>query len=359
MLKNIHIQSGLNVFDQMHTHDFEHISFFCDPSIQFKSIISIHDTTLGPSLGGCRYYPYASEDMALIDVMKLSRAMTLKASISGLNLGGGKSVIIADPKQKTSDIIRAFARSVDRLGGKYYTAVDSGTNSADMDLISEHTKYVTGTSPQKGGADDPSPITALGVFEGIKASLKFKFGSDTLNNKTIAIQGVGNVGGHLAKHLASGGAKLVVADTNKSNIDKLSKDIDFKVVEPKDILVQACDVLAPCAMGGVIEGELLNKLQTQIIAGAANNQLAHFDVSKKLHDQGVLYAPDFVINAGGLIHVACELEGYQKSKVIEKTKGIYSTLFNIFESSKSNNIPTNEVAIDIALKRIQTKKQSH
>lgn len=349
----LQVNKDLNTLDQMQQHQFEHIHFFHDPKTSLKAIIAIHNTTLGPALGGCRFYPYASETDALNDVMKLSRAMTYKAAVSGLNLGGGKSVILGDPKKiKNTDMMLAFGACIERLKGEYYTAVDSGTTSQDMDTIRDRTKYVTGCSPQKGGAGDPSPITALGVFHGIRAALKFKFGSDEVKGKTIAIQGIGNVGLRLSHLLFEAGAKLILSDTNLLQLQTLSKTFSCETLPPSEILKVRCDVLAPCALGGILDEATISTLQTTVIAGGANNQLKNLELGKTLHDKEITYAPDFVINAGGLIHVNQELTGDTQSHVLEKTKNIYDTILAILNRSKIENKPSNEVAIRMAKERI-------
>ena len=355
----IKLSPDFNLLDQMFTHQYEHVNFFTDPETGLKAIVSIHNTVLGPALGGCRFYNYESETDALKDVLRLSRAMTHKASTAGLDLGGGKSVIIGDPKTiKTQALMESFGRFVGRLGGKYITAEDSGTTTQDMDWIRGQTNFAVGSSPSCGGSGDPSPMTAYGVFEGIRACLKFRTGSPEPEGRVIAIQGLGNVGFHLAKLLKEAGAQLVVADIT-SDLQQKADLLQAKVVSPDEILYAQCDVLAPCALGGIITKEVIEKLQTNIIAGAANNQLERASTGDSLLEHDITYAPDFVINAGGLIQVADELDGYIPARAKQKTAEIFDTVYSILDRSKKESEASNRIAFTMAEERIQNKKAAN
>lgn len=338
-----------NILEQMQERRFEEIHFHYDDQTGLKSIIAIHNTKRGPALGGCRFYPYASEEDGLKDVMNLAQAMTYKAALAGLALGGGKSIIFGDPKkEKNEAILEAFAQFVDRLGGQYITSVDSGTTPHDLDIFLRRTKHVTGFTPEFGGAGDPSPVTALGVFEGIRACAKYVFGTDDLKGRTIAIQGVGNVGESLAHMLKNAGAVLTLSDRDEAKAQALASSLNAKYVTADKILEESCDILAPCAMGGVVHDGNISKLNCKVIAGAANNPLASMEVAEKLHQMGIVYAPDFAINAGGLIHVAQELKGYDPMKVEKKTKEIYSTIEKIITRAKKENTATAMIARKMA-----------
>jgi leucine dehydrogenase len=332
----------------------ESIFFGHDVKSGLRTIIAIHSTKLGPSLGGCRIFAYPDEESALTDVVRLSKAMTYKASLAGLKLGGGKSVIIANPEtDKTPELLLAYARCVDRLGGAYITAEDAGTSPQDMDIIRKHTRYVTGASRAFGGAGDPSPVTALGVFEGIKACVAHVFGSTSLEGKTIAIQGVGHVGYPLAKYLKDSGAHLVVSDKNTSNVERARTELGARAVGLDEIFAVPCDVFSPCAMGGAINEKTISQIKAKIIAGAANNQLASDEMGEQLMTKGVVYAPDFAINAGGLIHVAQELDGYDREKVETKVKNIFHTIEEILKQSAGEKVSSARIAVRLAQQRLQ------
>jgi leucine dehydrogenase len=333
---------------------YEQVVFCHDAASGLRSIIAVHSTKLGPSLGGCRVNPYPDEESALIDVLRLSQAMTYKSSLAGMDLGGGKAVIIGDPlKDKTPALFTAFGKFVDRLNGAYITAEDVGTSSQDMDIIHKQTQHVTGTSPSTGGAGDPSPVTALGVIEGIKACLNHVFGSPSIQGKTIAIQGVGHVGYPLARGLRQEGANLIVTDPNSINSERARTELGAKVVSLDEIFGVTCDVLAPCALGGFINEKTLKKIKAPIIAGAANNQLSTDDVGDLLLEKGIVYAPDFAINAGGVIHVGQEHYGYDRAKVDAKVKRIYDTITDILNRSKKEKISTARIAVQMAKERLQ------
>lgn len=333
----------------MEEREFEHISFFHDQKTGLRSIIAIHSTKLGPALGGCRFYPYANEQKALADVMNLAQSMTSKAAMAGLELGGGKSVILGNPKKdKNPQILEAFAKCVERLGGKYITSVDSGTSSEDLDIFSRQTKHVVGLTPNMGGAGDPSPLTALGVLCGIEASVEHCFGSKDLTGKKVAIQGVGHVGYILTKLLREKGAEIVISDVDAQKASDTAKQLQVETCSADEIVSRECDIFAPCAMGGVINEKSLDTLKCKIVAGAANNPLASKEVARDLFEKGILYAPDFVINAGGLIHVAQELRGYDREKVEAKTMNIYKTIKSILERADQDKVSPATVARSMA-----------
>jgi len=304
---------------------------------------------------------YKNEWEALNDVLRLSRGMTYKAAITGLNLGGGKAVIIGDSRtQKTPELMKRFGEFVHSLGGKYITAEDVGMETLDMDLVRTVTPYVTGISESKGGAGNPSPITAYGVYMGMKAACKFKFGSDDMEDKKVMVQGIGHVGESLVEYLTEEGAKIIIDDINPERLYDVAKKYGATIYEGNDLYSENVDVYAPCALGATINDDTIYKIKAKVIAGAANNQLANEDIhSKILKEQGIVYAPDFLINAGGIINVYGELEDYGKQEVMRKTENIYNTTIEILENSKANNMTTNESAMNIAKSRIDDRKKEN
>jgi len=346
------------VFGQLSFDNHEQVVFCNDKDTGLKAIIGIHNTVLGPALGGTRMWKYNNEWEALNDVLRLSRGMTFKAAITGLNLGGGKAVIIGDAKtQKTPELMKKFGEFVHSLSGKYITAEDVGMETADMDLVREVTPYVTGISEDKGGAGNPSPITAYGVYMGMKAAAKFKFGSDILEDKVVYVQGIGHVGESLVEHLTNEGAKVVIADINQERLNEVSKKYGASIYTGNDIYSENMDIYAPCALGATVNDETIYKLKAKVIAGAANNQLATEAIhGTVLQERGIVYAPDFLINAGGIINVYAELEGYDKHEIMRKTENIYNTTIEILESAAKNGITTNQAAVNIAKSRIEERK---
>jgi len=343
-----------SLFSRLEAEGYEEVVFCFDPNSGLKSIIALHNLQLGPGLGGCRFYHYPSEESALDDALNLAQAMTYKAALAGLDLGGGKSVILGDPqKDKTKSRLRAFGSFVERLSGNYITTVDSGTSPEDMDVVLETTRHVVGATPTKGGSGDPSPMTAIGVVEGIRACAKFVFGSTDLTGKRIALQGMGHVGLPLAQQLAELGAVLIVTDTNKNHLQIMSQKLKAEIVEPNEIYNVKCDIFAPCAMGGVLNDETVSKLRCQIVAGSANNQLRSENVAETLRAQGIVYAPDFAINAGGLIQVAHELHGFDRAKAEGKTRKIFDTITNILTAAEREKINTSKVALRLAKERLE------
>lgn len=344
----------MGVFSLMEKHGYEEVVYGYDYATGLKSIIAIHSTALGPALGGLRFWPYASEEEALLDVLRLARGMTYKAAAAGLNLGGGKAVIIGDPKtDKSEALLRAFGRVVEGLGGRYITAEDMGTNVWDMDWISEETQYVTGLLTTRGGSGDPSPVTAFGVYVGMKACAKKVFEKDTLKGLTVAIQGAGHVAYNLAKQIYKDGGRIYATDINPESLERMVRDFNVEAVKPDEIYDVGCDIFAPCAVGAVINDETINRLKCRVIAGAANNQLSNEERhGNLLHQMGITYAPDFVINAGGLLNVYEELHGYNRERAIQKVGQLFSAITNILNKSEREGIPTYLAANQAAEERI-------
>ncbi|OGV51694.1 MAG: amino acid dehydrogenase [Legionellales bacterium RIFCSPHIGHO2_12_FULL_42_9] len=333
------------------SHDFGELHFKVDKASGMKAIIAIHNTKLGPALGGCRFIEYPSTADAINDVMRLARGMSYKAASVNLPFGGGKSVIIKPkgPYDRTL-YLDTFGKFVNDLGGRYITALDSGTELSDMDIIAQHTPYVASLSSYNG---DPSPYTAKGILRGIEASVKFKLGKDKLKDLRIAIQGLGHVGYLLAKHLHEQGAQLTVSDVNSARTELAHNELGATVVPTTVIHKTPCDVFSPCALGGIINDKTINELQTPIVAGAANNQLAHTYHGQLLHDKGILYATDYVINAGGLIFAAGKYLETPEAVVTQQIDGITAILLEIFTKSKQENRPTSEIADHLAQEKLK------
>lgn len=346
------------VFGQLSFNDHEQIVFCNDKDTGLKAIIGIHNTVLGPALGGTRMWNYATEWDALNDVLRLSRGMSFKSAITGLNLGGGKAVIIGDAKtQKTPELMKRFGEFVHSLSGKYITAEDVGMETADMDLVREVTPYVTGISESKGGAGNPSPITAYGVFMGMKAASKYAYGSDSLEGRTVVVQGIGHVGEVLVEHITNEGGKVIISDINEARLQEVSSKYGAEIYRGDDVYSIPMDIYAPCALGATVNNDTIGKLNAKVIAGAANNQLADENIhGALLQDRGIVYAPDFLINAGGIINVYAELENYGKQEIIRKTENIFDTTLEILNTAESNNITTHQAALKVALERIETRK---
>ena len=347
------------VFGQISFDEHEQIVFCNDEDTGLKAIIGIHNTVLGPALGGTRMWSYKSEWEALNDVLRLSRGMTYKSAITGLNLGGGKAVIIGDAKtQKNDALMRKFGEFVHSLSGRYITAEDVGMETRDMDIVRGVTPHVTGISESLGGAGNPSPITAYGVFMGMKAAAKYQFGTENLDGKKVLVQGVGHVGETLVKHITEEGGKVIINDINEARLEELSKKYGANVVLGNDIYGLDVDIYAPCALGATVNDATIGQLKAKVIAGAANNQLAdEIKHGRLLKEKGIAYAPDFLINAGGIINVYAELEGYGKEEIISKTENIYNTTLDIFNLSAKENITTHRAALNIAQNRIDARKK--
>jgi len=342
------------VFELMKEMEHEQVVFCHDPHSNLKAIIAIHNTTLGPALGGTRMWNYNSDDDAVVDALRLSRGMTYKAAISGLNLGGGKAVIIGDPSLKGEALWRRYGKFVNSLNGKYITAEDVNTSASDMEFIHQETKHVTGIPEYMGGSGDPSPFTAYGVFVGMKACAHKRWGNDSLSGKKVLVQGVGHVGHYLVGHLIEAGAKVYISDINKDRIKETTNKFNVEFIEPAEMLNVDMDIYAPCALGATINTESIPTLTCSIIAGAANNQLADEKIhGRQLIEKGIIYAPDFLINAGGLVNVAAEASGsYNREKVTNDVEKIYNRILAIFSLSEKEDITTQEAAIQIAQKRI-------
>jgi leucine dehydrogenase len=343
-------------FELIEKHGGHEEVIFChEKSVGLKAIIAIHNTSLGPALGGTRMWNYKTEEEALIDVLRLSKGMTYKAAAAGLNLGGGKAVIIGDPKvHKTEALFRAFGQFVNSLNGKYITAEDVNTCEQDMEYIFMETPWVTGIPKSLGGSGDPSPYTAHGVLMGIHAVVKEKLNQDNIKGLTVAVQGLGNVGSNLVKYLVDEGAQVKVADIDSQKVKAHVEKYGIEAVSSEEIITSKCDVLAPCALGAVFNDLTVGQLKCKMIAGGANNQLAEARHGEALREMGILYAPDYVINAGGLMNVFVELEGYSSDRAFDKTKRVYDNLMRVFQMAKDQNIPTHVAADRLAEQRIKT-----
>ena len=345
----------VEIFGELAKHDHEQLVFCHDSRTGLKAIISIHNTVLGPALGGTRMWNYASDTEALNDVLRLARGMTYKAAISGLNLGGGKAVIIGDvDKIKNETLLRRFGQFVESLNGKYVTAEDMNMTPDDMEYIAMETRHVTGLSESVGGGGDPSPVTAYGVYVGMKASAKKAYGSDSLEGKRVSVQGVGSVGMHLLEYLFKENAQLFVSDFNKNRANNAAKKYKAKPVGLDEIYNLDVDIYSPCAMGATINDNTIDRMRCQIIAGAANNQLEDEALhGNMLSSRGIIYAPDFLINAGGLINVGIDyLGGWSKERAYRKTEKIYQTTLDILNLAEKEGIPTQDAAMKLAKKRI-------
>jgi leucine dehydrogenase len=342
----------VEVFDEL-GDEYEQVVFFHDSASGLRAIVSIHSTTLGPALGGTRFYPFRSDREALRDVLRLSRGMTYKAAAAGLDLGGGKAVIVGDPKRiKSEELLRAYGRFIETLGGRYITAEDIGTNQDDMNMIRRETRYVTGVAPELGGSGDPSPVTAYGVFLGLRACAEEAWQEHRLAGRRVAVQGLGKVGYHLVKHLVEEGASVVAADVDVDAVARCVRDFGVETADPEKIHALDCDVFAPCAMGGVINDETIPDLKCRVVGGSANNQLEGPEHGEALAKLGILYAPDYVINAGGLINVANELQGYDERRARGQVEAIYRTLRVVFNIARDRHISTSEAADRFAKDRI-------
>ncbi|MGI6642722.1 MAG: Glu/Leu/Phe/Val dehydrogenase dimerization domain-containing protein [Bacillota bacterium] len=342
----------MEVFQLMETYGHEQVLFNYDRVSGLKAIIAIHDTTLGPALGGTRMWPYKTEEEALIDVLRLSRGMTYKNSAMGLNIGGGKAVIIGDPKKdKSEELFRAFGRFVESLGGRYITAEDVGTTTEDMDVIRAETAHVCGLADVSG---NPSPVTAFGVFRAMTACVKTVFGRDDFVGRSVAIQGVGTVGSVLAERLLGAGARVVVTDIDSEKVRK-AMEMGAQAVPPDAIYDTDCDIFAPCALGASINDHTISRFKVKIVCGAANNQLSEPRHGKALADKGILYAPDFIANGGGVINVASEIlgAGYDREKALSRVSKIYDILLQVFQLAEKNGVDTATAADMYAEARLQ------
>lgn len=361
MISPKELQKYNTVFGQHSFDNHEQIVFCNDKDTGLKAIIGIHNTVLGPALGGTRMMQYENEWEALNDVLRLSRAMTYKSAITGLNLGGGKAVIIGDPEtEKTPELMKRFADYVHSLNGKYITAEDVGMCPDDMDIVRDVTPYVTGISESKGGAGNPSPITAYGVYMGMKAAARYQFGSDVLEGRHVFVQGVGSVGEALVEHLVDEGAKVTISDINADRLIEVRDKYHVGVFEGNEFYDQDMDIYAPCALGATINDKSIGRLKAKVIAGAANNQLAEeVKHGEMLKQRGIVYAPDFLINAGGIINVYAELEDYDRQEIMRKTENIFNTTLEILEHAHDNDMTTHAAALNIAQTRIETRRREN
>ncbi len=352
----------MKIFDAIKKYGHEQIVLCHDEATNLQAVIAIHNTILGPALGGCRMWPFESEEEAIFDAMRLSRGMTYKNAAAGLNLGGGKAVIIGDPnKDKSEALFRAFGRFVQSLGGRYITAEDVGTSEEDMEQIKMETPFVAGLPTEYGGSGDPSTFTALGTFEGIKASVKYKLNKNDIRGIKVAVQGVGHVGYYLCEMLHEAGAELIVTDIFEEKVDKIVTEFGAKAVGGDEIYGVDAEVFAPCALGAIVNDETIKQMKFKIIAGGANNQLLDENVhGMKLKELGILYAPDYLINAGGVTNVYFEtINEYYKDRVTKKVKNIYNILIEVYQIAEAQNITTVEAAAQLAEKRLNLIRNVH
>lgn len=346
-------------FERMYADGHEEVVFFSDPSCNLKAIVAIHNTTLGPALGGTRMWPYKSEAEALDDVLRLSRGMTYKAAVAGLNLGGGKAVIIGDPnKDKSEALFRSYGRFLESLNGRYITAEDVNITVDDIDHIYTETSHVAGISKAHGGSGNPSPYTALGVYRGIEASCLKVYGDRSVKNKVVALQGTGSVGRHLGEYLANDGAKIFFTDINERNIEAFKEAIpNAEFVGPEEIYDVDADIYSPCALGATVNDRTIDRLKCKIVAGAANNQLAEPRHGDTLKNKGILYAPDYLINAGGVMNVSLEFEGWSEEKALRMVNTIFDTTLRIFKISDEQDIPVYKATDVLAEARLDSIKK--
>ena len=343
----------MRVLGEMEARGHEQVAFFSDRDSGLRAIIAIHDTTLGPALGGTRMWTYPSEEAALTDVLRLSRAMTYKAAAAGLDLGGGKGLIVGDPQRDKSEaLFLAYARAVDSLGGRYITAEDVGTTPDDLAVVMRGTRWIAGKPPEAGGSGDSAPATAFGVYQAMRACAEEVWGSPSLEGRTVALQGFGKVASNLARRLKADGASLVVAEPGEMARRRAQEEFGARIVGLDEIYDVDCDVFSPCALGGVLNGETIPRLRCPIVAGGANNQLLEAADGLRLRDAGILYAPDYVANAGGVINLSSELTGYDADAAFARTANIYNTVKEVFATAKAEGIPTSEAADALAERRL-------
>ncbi|WP_281190922.1 Leu/Phe/Val dehydrogenase [Staphylococcus schleiferi] len=349
------------IFEKMAQADYEQLVFCHDETTGLKAIICIHDTTLGPALGGCRFWNYETEEEAITDVMRLAKGMTYKNAAAGLNLGGAKTVVIGDPKKDKSEaFFRALGRYIHSLDGRYITAEDVGTTVEDMDMIYLETLHVCGISESYGSGGNPSPMTALGVYYAMKRTAKEAFGSDSLKGKTVAVQGVGNVAFHMCQYLHDEGAHLIVTDINEEAVQNAVEAFDAQAVGIDEIYSVDADIFAPCALGGVLNDETIPSLKAKMVCGSANNQLLEENRhGQMLEKRGIIYAPDFVVNSGGVINVADELNGYHRERAEKKVKAVYDQMDKIFTIAKETHVLPLQAAEHLAESRINTMMRVH
>jgi len=346
------------VFEKIQADNYEQIVFCQDQKTGLKAIIALHNTALGPATGGCRMWNYRNEEEALTDVLRLSKGMTYKNSISNLALGGGKSIIIGDASQKTPELLKRFGEFVETLKGRYITAKDVGIDSNDLKTIKSRTSHILGIAGEANSSGDPSPVTAWGVYNGMLACAESAFGSKSLKGLHVALQGLGAVNYGLLKYLAQEGARVSACDINPDSVEKAKKEFGITTVGPEEIYDTACDIFSPGALGAIINPQTIPRLKCKVVAGAANNQLATEKDGEELLKRGILYAPDFAINAGGVINIAHERDGYSREKAYAHVARIYDTIKNILEASKADHLPTNVVANRIAENRVREAERA-
>lgn len=353
MLGGRHYNPGVELFESIAGEDYEQVVFCHDRPSGLRAIIAIHSTALGPALGGTRCWRFASEEAALTDVLRLAKAMSYKNAAAGLDLGGGKAVILAEnPAVKSEEFLRAYGRFIDALGGRYITAEDVGTTGDDMDMIHRETRWVTGISPAYGGSGDPSPATAYGVMQGLRAVALELWEDESLAGRRFAVQGIGKVGHALVGHLTAAGAEVVISDVNQEHVDRAVAEFGVTAVAPERIHAVACDVFAPCALGGVLNDETIPELACKAVAGAANNQLLRPIHAETLAGRGILYTPDFIINAGGVINVADELNGYDQRRAYLRIEGVFGAVRRVFETARKQALSPALAANRVAEERI-------
>lgn len=341
----------MQIFEEMADYRHDQLAFWSEPAAGYRGIIAIHDTTLGPALGGTRVWKYASETEAVVDALRLARGMTYKAAIAGLNLGGGKSVILADERPRDRErLFRAHGRAVESLGGRYITAEDVGTSVEDMEFVRAETRWVVGA---RGGSGDPSPATAHGVYQGIRACARERYGDPCLEGRHVTVQGVGHVGYHLCAELAAEGARLTVADIDSGSVRRAMDEFGAAAAPPDEIYDVPADIFAPCALGGVISDRTIGRLRVDIVAGSANNQLAEPRHGDALQERDILFAPDYVINAGGLINVYGELHGWSGERTRRKAAAIHDVLLDVFRRAREDGITAAEASNRVALRKLK------
>ena len=348
----------MDILKYMEQHGHEQLVVCSEPSVGLRGFIAIHDTTLGPAVGGVRIWPHQTEAEAIMDVLRLSKSMSYKSAAAGLPLGGGKALVVADPrKDKSEALLRAYARYVDTLGGRYITTTDLGSTTRDLEYIALETKYVTGLPTSAGGSGETSLLTGLGIYMGMKACAKAVWGSDSLSGRTVAMQGFGKVAYHTARHLLKEGANLVASDIYEGALDK-ARELGATIVEPDDIYDVPCDIFSPCALGGVLNSRTIPRLKCRIVAGGANNQLLGEEDGTTLHDRRILYAPDYIINAGGIINISCEIGSpYREDRAREMTERIYETMERVLHLASRDEIPAAQAADMLAQERINSVKR--